>query len=447
MPVKAKQLALTHRSFCAIFKRTMITEEKPKKSWKKILFGFLMGAFLAIVLWFGVNILLAGKNILVPNIDGKAPWFLPQLGLSKLKGEGDGRINILLLGIGGGKHPGANLTDTMILASIDPINKKVGLLSIPRDLYVPIEGVGYNKINYAHSYGGPALSKKTVSKILDLPIHYFVRMDFDGFAKLVDEVGGVLIYVEKPVSDPWYPAPDMVGYQPFYLKAGQHHMDGKLALKYVRSRETTSDFDRSKRQQQFLSAFLDKATSLGVLSNPKKITSIINILGQHLKTDLSFWETERLISLVKDIKSNQIITKVLDSSTNGLLTTRNNGNGYYLVPKSGNFKEIQKFVHEFLTEPYLEQETAKIEVQNGSGQAGLAQEAADLLKSYGYKVVKIGNASTSYQTSTIIDYTSGGKPVTLSFLKKRLNIQNVKVEKNGASIDLLVILGKDFKFN
>jgi LCP family protein required for cell wall assembly len=434
----------------------MITEEKPKKSWKKIFFGFLMGAFLAIVLWFGVNILLAGKNILVPNIDGKAPWFLPKLGLSKLKGEGDGRINILLLGIGGGKHPGANLTDTIMLVSIDPINKKVGLLSIPRDLYVPIEGVGYNKINYAHSYGeanpkttggGPALAKKTVSNILDLPIHYFVRMDFDGFVKLVDEVGGVDIYVEKPISDPYYPAPDMIGYQPFYLKAGQYHMDGNLALKYVRSRETTSDFDRSKRQQQFLGALFDKMTSLGVLANPTKVTKILNILGKHVSTDFNFWEIERLVGLIKDIKTDKVVMKVLDSGTDGLLTAQNNGNGYYLVPKSGNFKEIQKFVHEFLTEPYLEQETAKIEIQNGSSQAGLAQEVADLLKSYGYKVVKIGNASTSYQSSTIIDYTSGKKPITLSFLKKRLNIQNVKTAKNGGSIDLLVILGKDFKLN
>ena len=434
----------------------VVASQKPKKSWKKILFGVLVGAFLALVLWFGVNILLAGKKIFTENLTDGAPWFLSKLGVSKLKGEGDGRINILILGIGGGKHPGPNLTDMIMLLSIDPINKKAGLLSIPRDLYVPIEGVGYNKINYAHAYGeenpkatggGPALSKKTVSKILDLPIHYFVRMDFDSFVKLVDAVGGVDIYVEKSISDPYFPAPDMKGYQPFYLKAGYHHMDGELALKYVRSRETTSDFDRSKRQQQFLSALFDKTTSLGILTNAKKVTSIINILGNHLKTDLSFWEVERLINLAKEIGSDKVVTKVLDSSSDGLLTAQGGASGYYLVPKSGNFKEIQRFVHEFLTEPYLEKETARIEIQNGTSKTGLAQEVTNLLKSYGYQVAKTADAPKIYQKSTIYDYTNGQKPITLSFLKKRLNIKEVKTQTQemGGKIDLLVILGQDFK--
>lgn len=423
-----------------------------KRDWRKILFGFLSGFFLTLVLWFGGNLLLASKKIFVENIDGKAPWFLPTTN-TQLKGEGDGRINILLLGIGGGNHPGANLTDTIMLASIDPINKKLSLLSIPRDLYVNIEGVGKSKINYAHSYGeanpnttggGPALVKKTVSKILDLPIHYFVRMDFDGFVKLVDAVGGVDIYVEKPISDPYYPAPDMKKYDPFYITAGQHHMDGKLALKYVRSRETTSDFDRSARQQKFIEAFFKKALSLNVLTNPKAITSIISILGNHLKTDLSLWEIERLIRLAKDIDNN-ISMKVLDSSS-GLLVASSGASGYYLVPKSGDFKEIQKFVHEFLTEPYLEQEIAKIEIQNGTGKDGVAQSIAQLLKSYGYQVVKITTAPKIYPKTTIYDYTGGKKPVTLALLQKRLNAKDVKITKiDGGNIDLLVILGQDFK--
>lgn len=422
-------------------------EEKSHKSWKKILLGIILGAFLAFLLWFGVNILLASLKIINPNLTDGAPWFLPKLGVSKLKGEGDGRINILILGIGGGKHPGANLTDTIQLLSIDPLNKKAGLLSIPRDLYVPIEGVGYNKINYAHSYGGPALSKKTVSKIFDLPIHYYIRIDFEGFVKLVDAVGGIDVYVEKAISDPYYPAPDMIGYEPFYLKAGWHHMDGKLALKYVRSRETTSDFDRSKRQQQFLSLLFEKMTSLGVLTNPKKVTSIINILGNHLQTDFSFWEIERLISLAKEIKSKELVMNVLDSGPDGLLSAQGGENGYYLVPKTGNFKEIQRFVHEFLTEPYLEKETAKLEIQNKTGEPEMAKEVASLLKSYGYTVLKVKNQEEISQKSEIIDYTNGGKPITLRFLQKRLKINKVsiKTRPKGSSIDLSVILGKDFK--
>ncbi|MCX6806654.1 MAG: LCP family protein [Candidatus Berkelbacteria bacterium] len=429
--------------------------DEPKKPWKKVVFGIASGIVLALILWFGINILLAGKKIFTGNFGLGSSWFLPKTQNSTLNGEGDGRINILLLGIGGSKHPGGNLTDTIILASFDPVNKKVALLSIPRDLYVPIDKAGYNKINYAHAYGeennkttggGPELAKKTVSKVLDVPVHYFVRMDFEGFTKLIDAVGGVDIYVEKTISDPYYPATDMVGYDPIYIKAGWQHMDGKLALKYTRSRETTSDFDRSARQQTLIKAFFEKALSVNVLLNPKTTTSIINILGNHLKTDLSFIEIEKMVSLAKGINKNNIAMKVLDSSSDGLLTSQSGLNGYYLVPKSGNFKEIQQFVRQYLTEPYIEKETAKIEVQNGTDTTGLGQEVADILKAYGYQITKVTTAPKTYAKTTIIDYTSGQKEVTLSLLKKRLNAKEVKTQPRGSggNIDLLVIVGQDF---
>lgn len=416
--------------------------------------GFLVGAFLGLLLIFSINIVLAIKKIIDPNSTWSAPWFLPQIGFTKLKSEGDGRINVLLLGIGGKNHPGGTLTDTIMLVSINPADKSMVLLSIPRDLYVPIEGVGNNKINLAHAYGeqnpkktggGPALSKKTVSQILDLPIHYFVRADFEGFIKLVNELGGVDIYVEKPISDPYYPAPDMIGYQPFSIKAGQHHMDGSLALKYVRSRETTNDFDRSKRQQQFLKALLNKSLSLGVLTNPQKMTAIIKILSDHLKTDLQIWEIEKMTKVLKDIKSENIALKVLDNSPEGLLSTKSNGNGYGLVPKSGDFKEIQRFVHEFLKDPFLESEKAKIEVQNGTTKTGTAASFAQLLKSYGYQVVNVTDAPTVFSKTVIYDYSGGKKSATLTFLKNRLKLKSVGTQKGGREdVDIVVVLGEDF---
>jgi len=426
-----------------------------KKGWKKIILGFFGGVIIGLVVWFLFLLAQAGNQIFTPNIDGQAPWFLPKIEANKLKGEGDGRINILLLGIGGGKHPGPNLTDTIMLVSIDPTNKKAGLLSIPRDLYLEVPGIGWTKINYVHAYGesnpkttggGPALMKQTLSEVLDLPIHYFVRLDFDGFVKLVDAVDGVDIYVEKAISDPYYPAPDMKHYDPFFITAGWHHLDGKTALKYVRSRETTSDFDRSARQQKFLKAFLQKATSLNILSNPKKVSLIISILGNHLKTDFTLGEVQRLLSLAQEINKGEIVTKVLDSSTDGLLVAKSGSQGYYLVPKAGNFREIQRFVHEFLTDPYLARETAKIEVQNGTTQKGLAQEVAQLLKSYGYQVVRITTASSLYPKTTIYDYTGGEKPITLSLLSKRLNAKIIKSQRSsGGNVDLLVILGEDYQ--
>ena len=422
--------------------------------------GFLAGAFLGILLFFSINIILAAKKMIDPNSTWSAPWFLPQIGFNKLKSEGDGRINILLLGLGGKNHPGGNLTDTVMLVSINPQDKTVVLLSIPRDLYVPIDKAGYNKINFAHAYGeqnqkttggGPALSKKTVSQILDLPVHYFVRVDFEGFTKFINELGGLDIYVEKAINDPYFPAANMVGYQPFSISAGQHHMDGALALKYARSRETTSDFDRSKRQQQIMKAILDKSLSLGVLTNPSKIASIIKILSQNIKTDLQIWEIEKTARLLKDAKSENIALKVLDNSPDGLLTNKTDGNGYGLVPKSGNFKEIQSFVHEFLKDPFLESENAKIEVQNGTGKTGAATSFAQLLKNYGYQVVNVTDASTDYYKTVIYDYSGGKKSATLIFLKNRLKLKNVEQLKEitgqksqSKNADIIVVLGEDF---
>ena len=430
-----------------------ITVSKPKKPWKKITLGILSGAFFALILWFGANLLFAGKNILTENFGSGSSWLSPKADSSQLKGEGDGRINILLLGLGGANHPGGNLTDTIMLASIDPINKKIALLSIPRDLYVKIDGE-YNKINYAYSYGeqhqketggGPAQAKKVVSDVLDLPIHYFVKMDFGGFAKIVDAIGGIDVNVEKAISDPYYPAADMKGYAPFFIKAGTHHMDGTLALKYVRSRETTSDFDRSSRQQTVIKALTAKATSLGVLTNPGKITSMISTVGTHVKTDLSVSEMNRLIQLSKELDKNNIQNEVLDNSQDGLLVSKSGSAGYFLVPKSGSFKQIQEFVHSFLSEPYLVKEAAKIEIQNGTGKSTLGKEVEEYLKNYGYQVVTQSNSPKIVSKSIIYDYTNGKKSTTLSLLKKRLNINNIETKGEGDNIDILVILGKDFK--
>lgn len=430
---------------------------KPKHKPLKITLLVLGLIIFAVLAWVGIGAFAAISKIITKNSNSSAPFFsfTGNIDANKLNGEGDGRINILLLGVGGAGHPGGQLTDTIMVASIDPQNKKIAFLSIPRDLYVPIEGFGWDKINTAHSDGennvkktggGPALSKKTVSNILDLPIHYYIRGDFDGFTELVDKLGGVQVDVKKAISDPYYPAENMINYAPFYLKAGSQTLDGKTALKFARSRETSSDFDRASRQQQLLVAIKDKALNAGILANPKKITDIIKIIGNHVSTDMQVWEIERLVSMLKDIDTSNMVTKVLDNSADGPLVSVNDG-GYYLKTKTGDFKQIQNIAHQIFSDPYLSKEKAKLEVLNATGQAGIAKDVQEMLVSYGYNVVKIDTYNKTQDNTTISDYSSGKNPYTLEFLKKRFNATLKNQSSSSNSIDLTLILGKDYLNN
>lgn len=429
---------------------------KPKKKNKlKPLIIFFSLVLIAVIVWIGANAYSAVNKIIDKN-GSSAPFFgflNGQASPDLLKGEGDGRINILLMGIGGENHPGGLLTDTIQIVSIDPNNKKIATLSLPRDLYVEVENYGGVKINQVYSIGegdkedygsGAELMKKMVSDILDLPIHYYITMDFAGFVKIVDEVGGIDVNVEKELYDPYYPDEDMIGYAPFYIEAGQTHMNGSTALKYARSRMTSSDFDRSARQQQILVAMRQKIFDIGILTNPSKFSGILQILGDHLRTDIQLKEMERLATLLKEIDISTISSKVIDNSADGPLISHSN-NGYYLITKTGDFSEIQRIAHEIFTDPYLQKENARLELLNGTNEAGIAKTASDTLISYGYNVVNLDKAEKIYSTTTLFDYSGGKFPYTVKFLSERYNAKVVSQPSSSSQeVDLSLVLGEDY---
>lgn len=411
---------------------------------------------IVLIVWFAAGPILSLRKIHDAEENG-GPSFLGFLGKivsqAQLKGESEGRINILLLGVGGKDHPGGTLADTIQLASINTKTRQVALLSIPRDLRVTIPGVGVDKINYAHAWGemnpktggGPAVIKKVVAEILDQPVHYWVRLDFDGFVKLVDTLGGIDVYVEKPINDPFYPAPDMIRYDPFKITAGPHHLDGKTALKYVRSRETTSDFDRSKRQQQVMGAIKERVLSLNVLANPKKVNEIAKILGEHLKTDLAAWEITRVVEIAaREVSSYTVITRVLSSGAGEPLVAVNEA-GYYLVPRTGNFKEIQRIAKNIFTEPLIKEEQAKIEVINASGKSKILSEIVAGLKNEGFTIAGSRTAPSTLSETILFDYSKGSKPNTSRLLAERFGLTprpETNPQKEG--VDFSLVIGSDF---
>lgn len=417
--------------------------------------------------WFGYQAWSAAHKIIVRSDGGGAPALAGKVSISQLKGEGDGRVNILVLGIGGAGHDGPNLSDTMMVWSIDPQTKDVAMLSVPRDLYVKIPGHGYGKINSANALGGPKLAEQVVENVIGVPIHYYAVVDFSGFKQAVDAVGGVDINVTTPLIDPKYPCDDGTKYAndycPIHFNVGMQHMDGATALKYSRSRETTSDFARAARQQQVLVALRQKALTASTLTNPAKVTGLIEAIGNHFKTDLQFKDMMRLAAIVKDMDTTKITQKVLDTGKPDSLLIDGSGTiagaGSIELPKAGtfNYSDIQDFVKNIFVDHYITEENARIEVQNGSGVTGLAGQVVNSLQLAHYNVGAPVNALAPVAQTVIYDYTHGTKPYTINYLQRRFGVKaqvvtapSPSVDASGNAIptpDIRIILGSNYTAN
>jgi LCP family protein required for cell wall assembly len=201
------------------------------------------------------------------------------------------RANVLILGLDRRPEEGNVVrSDTMILASVSPSDSRIALLSIPRDLYVEIPGHDPDRINTAHFWGendadgnGPALAMQTVEQNFNVPVHHYVRVDFDGFRAVVNAVGGIDIVVEEAIVDDQYPTADY-GVIRIEIPAGPQRMDGETALRYARSRHGSSDFDRIKRQQQVIAALAQRLLKPGVWL---RLPLLYLAVTDHVETDLT----------------------------------------------------------------------------------------------------------------------------------------------------------------
>lgn len=293
----------------------------------------------------------------------------------------DGNINLLAMGISGGTNEGPELTDTIIFVSLNPEKNVVTLLSIPRDLWIPQVK---ERVNTLYAIGGLTLSKREIATVLHQPIEYAVVVDFEGFVKAIDLMGGLDIAVERTFDDYEYPIEDkredLCGrnideatqllatqeatlvfpcrYQYVHFEKGKTHMDGKQALIFVRSRNAKgpegSDFARSVRQQKVIKAFRDKLFSTRILFNPIAITSLYTVLSKSIVTDIKHSEFDDFIRLAEKMKNAELRSFTIDSQDSaskkkGLLTnppiTDFDGK-WVLIPRTGegNYKEIHEYV-------------------------------------------------------------------------------------------------------
>jgi len=232
--------------------------------------------------------------------------------------SGKGRINVLLLGSDHRKgESDLPRADTIIVVTLDPDSHTAGMLSLPRDLWVAIPGYGNDRINAAFELGeqakrgsGPDLARKTIEQLLGVPIHHYAVIGFEGFEKLVDQVGGVVVDVDRPIKDDEYPDADY-SMRRIFFQPGLQRLDGETALWYVRSRHADSDFGRARRQQQFLLALRRQALQLNLLA---KAPAILGSLAGALQTDLRPQDVLALAKVAKDVDASRLVSRVVDES-------------------------------------------------------------------------------------------------------------------------------------
>jgi len=285
---------------------------------RPLIYFLSISLILAIVWWLTPTLARAGKlalNLVNPAIDSLESY--------------QNRTNFLLLGVGGGNHPGADLTDSIILVSIDLTSGDTVLISLPRDIW--IESLSA-KLNTAYPYGetqtaggGITLAKAAVGEIIAQPIHYAAVLDFSGFEKAVDVLGGIDLVVPHGFVDDQYPIPgkeevepEPERYERVEFKAGSQHFNGSEALKYVRSRYSGgvegTDYARAGRQQQVILAFKNKLLSVGTLLNPGKLRTLYRLFKDSVKTDLPSSGYPDLAKLGLKAK-DQIRTGVIDQGS------------------------------------------------------------------------------------------------------------------------------------
>jgi len=452
-------------------------KRRRKKSVSKLIM-YLLIIFVILAIVFGVNVINSGEN-LAKTLGNVGLWgqikHLISSDDKKLQGEEEDRINVLLLGMGGLGHDGPYLTDTIIIASFRPSTKQVAMISIPRDLLVPVPGFGWRKINHANHYGemenpglGAETAVKVISETFEIPIHYYVRIDFSGFKKIIDDLGEIKVEVENTLNDEHYPIPGKETattterYEHLYVEKGTQSMDGELALKYVRSRQAKgvegSDFARSRRQQKVLMAVKEKILSFSTLVNPIKISNLMDSVSQHLSTNFKVYEIIRMFNLGRDVDMENITRRVFDDSPDGLLYSMITEEGaFVLQPKAGDFSEMKLAIkHVFDPQKIEEIKPKRVEIQNGTKINGLAYKTSQYLQSLDYKVIEIGNAPTQdYQKTVIYNLKNGSNNEVVGQLAELLGAEIAKAvpewalsttsPKVNSHTDVLIILGQDRK--
>jgi LCP family protein required for cell wall assembly len=407
-------------------------------------------------------------------------------------------FTVLLLGVDRRPNPEEGVrSDTLILVRVDPQTRTASMLSIPRDSVAPIPHLGWAKINAAYGYGyanatalygaatdpsaaGGALAAEAVEQFLGVTVDYIAQVDFRGFERLVDTVGGVLIDVPAPILDAEYPT-ENYGVERIYIPAGLQVLDGRMALIYARTRHGSSDFERSRRQQQVLRALLDQVRARGLLDNAALLPRWIEVVSEHVRTTLPVSDLRtaaELAALARDLDGNRILQ--LSINPNDVAIDREDGSDIYWNPtdlaalvarwKAGPDLSVAPSITSLPTQaaapdsppldpaqptptllPAVAEPDTVVQVLNGARVEGIAGRVSAFLADRGFIIADPATVTRIYEHTVIIDYS--GRPETRRRLAETLGIEARYVLATappdapppGYNVDIVVVIGRDYR--
>ena len=437
-------------------------EKKPKKKrkkWSKKRKFFTV--FFLLLLAGGVAFYIWGEALIAKLTGGNSNLFDAITAVvtdktTPLKTDKNGRTNILLMGtsgydMGGSNHDGAQLTDSIMVISLDQEQKDAALLSLPRDLKVGYTCTATGKVNEVYwcanmdgndEDGGARALMNEVESILGINLQYYAHMDWGALVQIVDSIGGVTVTLDEDIADYWTNT---------FIDAGvATTLNGEGALGLARARHGTEngDFSRGASQQKILFAIKDKIIQNGL--GVGEMISLINVLGDNLRMNFSVDELKTVAKLLQDFPAENLRqVSLLDTPEGNLMTTATIGGISYVVPAAGVgvYSDIQSYVKKmFSTDPTM-REGANILVLNGSGVAGVASSEQKKLKEDGYSVGAVGDAPVGEYTNEYYLYDmSGKKPATKKALQERYSVEALGEGALPAGIyadsyDFVVIIG------
>jgi LCP family protein required for cell wall assembly len=332
--------------------------------------------------------------------------------------DSQGHTNILVIGTGTDDHDGAHLTDTLIVTSLDQETERASMISIPRDMHIEDDLLPTPRINeiffYAKDHFGSEKEGleyliEKVEELSGLDIQYYVRIDFKAFEEIIDALGGIDINVPESIYDPFYPKEGTLYYETFQVPAGQQHMTGETALKYARSRKTTSDFSRSARQQLIIYAIKEKALQTNFILNKDKITDLLSSINDNIQTNISIREMLTLGGLAENFSRDKINSiQIHDDPVQcgGFLYAPSielYGGAFVLTP-AGGAEYITKFFNLIANNQEAFSENLKIQTLNGTPRSGIAAENKQVFQRYCLDITRFGNARSQSIEQTTIYY-------------------------------------------